>query len=77
MKTVWRIALCLSVFGLGMISLLATAITPAKADGGLIIPDDTELWASLQETEQTAVVRLSADNTVTTDLIRLDAGQDR
>jgi hypothetical protein len=47
--------------------LLLSFPSPAIADGGPIL-SDTELWAQLEEGQQTAVVTLKDDNTVDVDL---------
>jgi hypothetical protein len=48
-------------------SLLLSFPSPAIADGGPVL-SDPELWAQLEEGQQTAVVTLKSDNTVDVDL---------
>jgi len=48
-------------------SLLLSFPSPASADGGPIL-SDPELWAQLEEGQQTAVVTLKDDNTIDVDL---------
>ena len=48
-------------------SLLLSFTSPASADGGPIL-SDPELWAQLEEGQQTAVVTLKDDNTIDVDL---------
>jgi len=48
-------------------SLLLSFPSPAVADGGPVL-SDPELWAQLEEGQQTALVTLKADNTVDVDL---------
>jgi hypothetical protein len=48
-------------------SLLLSFPSPASADGGPIL-SDPEIWAQLEEGQQTAVVTLKGDNTVDVDL---------
>jgi hypothetical protein len=48
-------------------SLLLCLPSPAIADGGPVL-SDPELWAQLEEGQQTAVVTLKSDNTVDVDL---------
>ena len=48
-------------------SLLLSFTSPASADGGPIL-SDPELWAQLEEGQQTAVVTLKGDNTIDVDL---------
>jgi len=48
-------------------SLLISLPVPASADGGPIL-SDPELWAQLEEGQQTAVVTLKGDNTIDVDL---------
>jgi hypothetical protein len=48
-------------------SLLLCLPSPAIADGGPVL-SDPELWAQLEEGQQTAVVTLQSDNTVDVDL---------
>ena len=48
-------------------SLLLSFPSPAIADGGPIL-SDPELWAQLEEGQQTAVVTLKDDNTINVDL---------
>lgn len=61
-----RKELCL-VTGLIIASLLLCLPSSAMADGGPIL-SDPELWAQLEEGQQTAVVTLKSDNTVHVDL---------
>src|SRR4030042_893846 len=48
-------------------SLLLSFPSPAIADGGPVL-SDPELWAQLEEGQQTSVVSLKSDNTVDVDL---------
>ena len=48
-------------------TLLLSFPSPARADGGPIL-SDPELWAQLEEGQQTAVVTMKGDNTVDVDL---------
>src|SRR4030042_3952738 len=48
-------------------SLLLSFPSPAIADGGPVL-SDPELWAQLEEGQQTAVVTLQGDNTIDVDL---------
>ena len=50
-----------------IVSLLLCFPSPAIADGGPVL-SDPELWAQLEEGQQTAVVTLNSDNTVDVDL---------
>jgi hypothetical protein len=50
-----------------LFALLASTASPALADGGLIIPDSA-LWNALEEGQQVAVVALSANGAIRTDL---------
>jgi hypothetical protein len=61
-----RKKLCLATTFI-MASLLLCFPSPAIADGGPIL-SDPELWAQLEEGQQTAVVTLKSDDTVDVDL---------
>lgn len=61
-----RKKLCLAS-ALIIASLLLCFPSPAIADGGPVL-SDPELWAQLEEGQQTAVVTLKSDNTVDVDL---------
>jgi hypothetical protein len=61
-----RTKLCLATT-LIMASLVLCLPSPAIADGGPVL-SDPELWAQLEEGQQTAVVTLTGNNTVDVDL---------
>jgi len=51
-----------------IVSLLLSLPAPTVADGGPVVLNDPELWAQLEEGQQTAVVTLKSDNTADVDL---------
>jgi hypothetical protein len=61
-----QIRLCLAITFI-IVSLLLSFTSPAVADGGPFIKD-AEIWAQLEEGQQTAVVAIKDDNTVDVDL---------
>lgn len=68
---------CRFLLVLGLLSAYLAWPAPARADGGMVIPD-SELWRMIDEGQQIAVVTLQTDQAVKVDLFLsfLDRSQD-